>query len=57
MPPVATLDDLTAMMTADEHHRYEVSPQGVLSIIPPPAYARDHCDSAGGMARRGRSAR
>jgi Uma2 family endonuclease len=39
MPPVATLDDLTAMMTADGHHRYEVSPQGVLSSIPPPAYA------------------
>lgn len=22
MPPVVTLDDLTAMMAADEHHRY-----------------------------------
>lgn len=39
MPPVATLNDLTAMMTADEHHRYEVSPQGVLSVIPSPGYA------------------
>ena len=39
MPPVTTLNDLTAMMTADEHHRYEVSPQGVLSITPPTGYA------------------
>ncbi|SBT37724.1 Uma2 family endonuclease [Micromonospora auratinigra] len=39
MPPVVTLDDLTAMMAADEHHRYEVSPEGVLSIMPPPGYA------------------
>jgi len=35
MPAVATLDDLTAMMTADEHHRYEISPEGVLSIMQP----------------------
>ncbi|MEO3925228.1 Uma2 family endonuclease [Micromonosporaceae bacterium B7E4] len=27
------------MMAADEHHRYEISPEGVLSIIPPPGYA------------------
>lgn len=39
MPPVVTLDDLTAMMTADEHHRYEISPEGVLSVMPPPGYA------------------
>jgi Uma2 family endonuclease len=39
MPPVVTLDDLTAMMAADEHHRYEISPEGVLSITPPPGYA------------------
>ncbi|MEU4240685.1 Uma2 family endonuclease [Actinoplanes sp. NPDC026619] len=34
-----TLDDLTAMMAADEHHRYEISPEAVLSIMPPPGYA------------------
>jgi len=39
MPAVVTLDDLTAMMAADEHHRYEMSPEGVLSILPPPGYA------------------
>jgi Uma2 family endonuclease len=39
MPPVVTLDDLTAMMAADERHRYEISPEGVLSIMPPPGYA------------------
>lgn len=39
MPPVVTLDDLTAMMAADEHHRYEISPEGALSIIPPAGYA------------------
>ena len=39
MPPVVTLDDLTAMMAADEHHRYEIGPAGVLSIMPPPGYA------------------
>lgn len=39
MPPVVMLDDLTAMMAADEHHRYEISPEGVLSIMPPPGYA------------------
>ncbi|MFI5892972.1 Uma2 family endonuclease [Actinoplanes sp. NPDC051513] len=38
MPAVVTLDDLTAMMAADEHHRYEISPEGVLSILPPPGY-------------------
>jgi Uma2 family endonuclease len=35
MPQVVTLDDLTAMMAADEFHRYELSPEGVLSIMPP----------------------
>jgi Uma2 family endonuclease len=38
MPPVITLDDLTAMMAADEHHRYEISPEGVLSVTPPAGY-------------------
>jgi hypothetical protein len=36
MPAVATLDDLTAMIAADPHgHHYELSPDGVLSIMPP----------------------
>ena len=39
MPSVVTLDDLTAMMAADEHHRYEISPEGVLSVMPPPGFA------------------
>jgi Uma2 family endonuclease len=39
MPAVVTLDDLTAMMTADERHRYEISPDGVLSVMPPPEFA------------------
>ncbi|MEU8336247.1 Uma2 family endonuclease [Micromonospora tulbaghiae] len=39
MPSTVSLDDLTAMMAADEHHRYEISPEGVLSIMPPPGYA------------------
>jgi Uma2 family endonuclease len=39
MPSVMTLDDLTAMMAADQHHRYEISPEGVLSVMPPPGYA------------------
>src|SRR5262245_34915777 len=39
MPTVVKLDDLTAMMTADGHHRYEMSPEGDLSIMPPPGYA------------------
>lgn len=35
MPAVATLDDLTAMIAADPYgHRYELSPEGVLSIMP-----------------------
>lgn len=39
MPAIATLDDLTAMIAADPHgHRYEVSPEGVLSVMPPPDF-------------------
>jgi Uma2 family endonuclease len=38
VPQVVTLDDLTAMMAADDLHRYEISPEGVLSIMPPPGY-------------------
>jgi Uma2 family endonuclease len=34
-----TLDDLTAMMAADERHWYEISPEGVLSVTPPAPYA------------------
>jgi Uma2 family endonuclease len=37
MPPVVTLDDLAAMIAADRHgHRYETSPEGALSVMPPP---------------------
>jgi Uma2 family endonuclease len=37
MPPVVTLDDLAAMIAADTHgHRYEMSPEGALSVMPPP---------------------
>lgn len=40
MPATLTLDDLTAMLVADEHHhRYEISPEGVLSVMPRPGYA------------------
>src|SRR5690242_12326471 len=40
MPVFASLDDLAVMMAADPHgHRYEVSPEGVLSIRPPDGYA------------------
>jgi Uma2 family endonuclease len=36
MPADLTLDDLAAMAMADEHgHRYEMSPEGVLSVMPP----------------------
>ncbi|MEV6924732.1 Uma2 family endonuclease [Dactylosporangium sp. NPDC051485] len=39
MPAIVTLDDLTAMSAADPHgHRYEVSPEGVLTVMPPPTY-------------------
>jgi Uma2 family endonuclease len=37
MPAVVTLDDLAAMNAADSNgHRYETSPEGVLSVMPPP---------------------
>lgn len=37
MPSVVTLDDLAAMIAADPYgHRYETSPEGVLSVTPPP---------------------
>lgn len=36
-PAEVTLDDLAAMNAADRHgHRYELSPEGALSIMPPP---------------------
>jgi Uma2 family endonuclease len=35
MPTHITLDDLAAMAAADENHRYELSPEGVLSAMPP----------------------
>src|SRR5262249_42090342 len=35
MPAEITLDDVAAMAEADEHHRYELSGEGVLSIMPP----------------------
>lgn len=35
MPIEITLNDVAAMAAADEHHRYELSREGVLSIIPP----------------------
>src|SRR3954462_8253953 len=37
MPAVVTLDDLAAMISADTHgHRYEMSPEGALFVMPPP---------------------
>jgi Uma2 family endonuclease len=37
MPAVVTLDDLAAMNAADtKGHRYETSPEGMLSVMPPP---------------------
>jgi len=36
MPANLTLDDLAVMAVADEYgHRYEMSPEGVLSVMPP----------------------
>jgi Uma2 family endonuclease len=36
-PAVVTLDDLAAMNAADRYgHRYELSPEGALSVTPPP---------------------
>ena len=40
MPAVLTLDDLTAMNDADEFHRYELSPEGVLTVWPSPGSAQ-----------------
>jgi Uma2 family endonuclease len=37
MPAVVSLGDLAAMNAADPNgHRYETSPEGVLSVLPPP---------------------
>ena len=37
MPAVVTLDDVADLNAADQHgHRYELSPEGVLSVMPPP---------------------
>jgi Uma2 family endonuclease len=37
MPAVLTLDDLAVMNDVDTYgHRYELSPEGALSIMPPP---------------------
>ncbi len=37
MPPTVTLSDLTAMIEADEYgHRFELSPEGAITITPPP---------------------
>lgn len=35
MPTQVTLDDVAEMAAADENHRYELSPEGVLSVMPP----------------------
>ncbi|WP_327004665.1 Uma2 family endonuclease [Dactylosporangium sp. NBC_01737] len=35
MPATISLDDVAAMADADERHRYELSREGVLSIMPP----------------------
>ncbi|GAA3281645.1 Uma2 family endonuclease [Dactylosporangium vinaceum] len=35
MPTHVTLDDLARMAATDENHRYELSPEGVLSVMPP----------------------
>ena len=36
MPAIVTLDDLTVMNSSDQHgHRYELSPEGALSVMPP----------------------
>jgi Uma2 family endonuclease len=40
MPPVVTLDDLALMNAGDRYgHRYELSPEGALSVMPPPDVA------------------
>lgn len=35
MPRHVTLDDLAVMAAADENHRYELSAEAVLSVVPP----------------------
>lgn len=35
MPTQVTLDDLAVMAAADENHRYELSVDAVLSVVPP----------------------
>ena len=35
MPTQVTLGDLALMAGADERHRYELSCEGVLSVVPP----------------------
>jgi hypothetical protein len=35
-PRVITLEDVAALAAADQHHRYELSREGVLSTMPPP---------------------
>jgi Uma2 family endonuclease len=35
MPAHLTLDDVAAMAAADEHHRYELSAEGGLLVVPP----------------------
>ncbi|HET9516371.1 MAG TPA: Uma2 family endonuclease [Actinoplanes sp.] len=35
MPTHLTLNDVANMAAADENHRYELSPEGVLSVMPP----------------------
>jgi Uma2 family endonuclease len=35
MPLRVSLEDVAAMAAADENHRYELSPDGVLSVAPP----------------------
>lgn len=36
LPRVITLDDVAALAAVDKDHRYELSREGVLSIMPPP---------------------
>lgn len=37
LPAVVTLDDLAELNTVDRYgHRYELSPEGALSVMPPP---------------------
>ncbi len=37
MPPTITLADVAAMAEADEHHSYELTPEGTLLIMTPPS--------------------